>query len=125
MEAEALIGLRRLLAVALISASCVSATPGAKNAEPLDVVVGDILYENDLTEQRPTMSTFDDQFAAVSYSGEGYQVILKGRRSDMILTGMRPAGGVRAELDISMVSPLSVKSPSLSVMAMPSFRISG
>jgi len=77
MEAEALIALRRLLAVAVISASCVSApTPEAKNAEPLDVVVGDILYENDLTEQRPTMSTFDDQFAAVSYSGGGYQVIL-------------------------------------------------
>src|SRR5438309_10721236 len=95
MEAEALIGLRRLLAVALISASCVSATPEAKNAEPLDVVVGGILYENDLTVQRPKMSTFDDEFTAVWYSGQGYQVILKGPRSDMIVRGMRRVGGVR------------------------------
>ena len=107
-------GASRLLVVALLCASCVSAPiPEAKNAEPLDVVAGDILYENDLTEQRPTLVTYDDQFAAASYAGGGYQVLLKGRRSDMILTGMRPAGGVRVELDLSMVTPLSVKAPSL------------
>ena len=107
-------GIPRLLVASLICASCVSApTPAAKNAEPLDVVVGDVLYENDLTEQRPTLLHFDDQFGAASYAGGGYQVLIKGRQSYMVLTGMRPAGGVRAELDISMVTPLSVKTPSL------------
>ncbi len=107
-------GASRLLVAALLCASCVpSAIPGAKNAEPLDVVVGDVLYENDLTEQRPTLVPFDDQFGAASYAGGGYQVLIKGRQSYMVLTGMRPAGGVRAELDISMVTPLSVKTPSL------------